>query len=162
MSHTGTGFRLTGKHVLAMLIAFFGIIFAVNGVLVYLAQTSWTGLMKGNGYEASIKYNKEAEKARKMLAKGWRTQILVPRDGRVMIELKDKAGQPLSGLVAKVKIGRPVGERDDREFAFRDNGAGRYVIPEPLKPGAWKLWAEFFRGGELVWRTSAKFVVPER
>ncbi len=157
--HEGREFTLRGGHVLAMLIAFFGVVFAVNGVFVYYSQTTWTGKLPGNGYEASIKYNKEAEKARRLLAKGWHTKVLVRRDGHVVIELRDRDGAPVSGLVVKARVGRPVGERDDRSIAFVERGVGRYVSSEPLAPGAWRLDAQFHRGRELVWRASAGFVV---
>ncbi len=155
-------FRLTGAHVLALLVAFFGIVFTVNGYLIYQAQRSWTGLMPGNGYEASLKYNKEAARARALLAKGWHTKVLVPKDGRIIIELTDRNGEPVIGLLAKAKVARPVGTADDRTLTFTERSIGRYVADAALPAGAWRMNAEFTRKGELQWRASADFIVPER
>ncbi len=152
-------FQLTGGHVLAMLVVFFGIIFAVNALLVYQAETSWTGLLPGNGYEASIKYNAEAKKARAMLAKGWKTTLEVTPEKRLAITLNTRDGKPVTGLETKVKLGRPVGYRQDREISLRERKMGVYSTREPLKPGAWRIDAQFFRAGKLVWRVSTEFVV---
>jgi len=161
MARRSDHFELNGWHVLAGFVAFFAIVFAANGVLVYYSQTTWTGKLPGNGYEASLKYNKEAERARRMLAKGWHTRVLVPRDGRIVIELKDRNGNPVSNLDASARVGRPVGERDDRTLKLVERAPGRYVAEQALPPGAWRLDAEFRRGNELQWRARASFVVTQ-
>jgi len=152
-------FRLTGYHVLAMLVVFFGIIFAVNALLVYQAETSWTGRLPGNGYEASIKYNAEAKKARAMLAKGWKAALAVTPDKRMAITLVTKKGEPVTGLDTKVKLGRPVGYKQDREISLQERKVGVYQTKEPLKAGAWRVDAQFLRGGKLVWRVNTEFLV---
>ncbi len=162
MAQAQKEFRLTGKHVLAMLIAFFGVIFAVNGYLIYLSQKSWTGLVPGNGYEASKSYNREAARARAILAKGWQTKVLVPKDGRIIIQLRDRQGRAVTGLKATAQVRRPVGTADDTRLTFRETRPGDYVATTPLAPGAWRMEARFTRGGELQWRASAEFVVPEK
>ncbi len=159
MSENRREFRLTGYHVFAGLVAFFGVVFAANFLLVYLSGASWTGKLPGNGYEASIKYNREAAKARAMLAKGWHTRVLVHADGRVEIELKDNKGRPLTGLEARATIGRPASDREDRNFRLTERDIGIYALPEKLKSGAWRLEARFYRKGELQWRTDARFVI---
>jgi len=110
-------FRLTGRHVFLMLAAFFGVIFAANILLVYQANRSWTGKLPGNGYEASIKFNKEAAKARAMLAKGWKSTVV----------------RPVTGLRAVATLGRPAGNREDFTVELRERR------PEL----AWRSEAEF-------------------
>ena len=161
MAQTKKEFQLTGWHVLLMLVAFFGVVFTVNGIFIYYSQTTWTGLLPGNGYEASRRYNKEAAKARAILAKGWQTKVLVPKDGRIIIELRDRKGKPVSGLKASGSAMRPVGMKGDRMITFRERGIGRYVLEgEALATGAWRMDVKFTRSGELQWRAQAEFVVP--
>ena len=147
MSQVKREFRLTGGHVLAMVLGFFGIIFAANIALVYYSQTSWNGLLPKNGYQASKEYNAELAKAQALLAKGWKAALGVGKDGRVIVALKDREGQPLSGLVAKAKIGRPVNELEDREVVLVERRIGYYSTPGPLKPGAWTVDVRFTRNG---------------
>ncbi len=155
-------FRLTGYHVLAMLVAFFGVIFAANALLVYQSNSSWTGLLPGNGYEASIKYDKEAARARAMLAKGWKTTVVIEKSGRIAISVKDRNGRPVTGLSAHAILGRPAGDRDDFRVDLKETKTGLYETTQQLKPGGWRLEARFFRGPELQWRSEAQFIVkPE-
>jgi len=163
MAQSKKEFQLTGWHVFLMLVAFFGVIFAANGLLVYYSQVSWTGLLPGNGYEASLKYNREAAQARALLARGWQTKILVPKDGRIVIELRDRKGEPVTGLTARGRALRAVGVQGDRDIAFKERGIGKYVLEgEGLAPGAWRIDVKFVRRDELQWRTQAEIVVPER
>ncbi len=159
MSQASKEFQLTGWHVLAMLVVFFGVIFTVNGMLVYYSQTSWTGLVPGNGYEASKKYNKQAATARAMLAKGWHTKVIVLRSRRVAVELKDAKGQPLTGMQVTAVFSRPVGTRDDRTMSLRERTAGHYETAETLPLGKWIADIRFHRNGELQWRATADFLM---
>ena len=45
--------ELTGKHVLFMVLAFFGVIIAVNFTMAYQAVSTFPGLEVRNGYVAS-------------------------------------------------------------------------------------------------------------
>ena len=45
---------LTGKTVLIGFLAFFGLIFAVNGAFVYFALDSWPGLRYDSAAEAGL------------------------------------------------------------------------------------------------------------
>ncbi len=159
MSDGKSEFRLTGWHVLAMLVAFFGVVFAVNFYMAYLSQKSWTGLLPGNGYEASIKYDKEAARVRAMLAKGWRTHLLVRPDGLIAIRVEDKKGRPVTALKATAQIGRPASNRDDRTVILKETKVGVYAIDKPLKSGAWRMLVTFKRGGKEVWRAHARFMI---
>ncbi len=162
MSRAKKEFRLTGFHVLMMLIAFFGIIFAVNFQLVYLANTSWTGKLPGNGYEASIKYDAEAKKARAMLAKGWKAILGTTGDHHLYITLKTRDGKPVSGLAVRATIGRPAGNRDDHALHMSETAPGRYQTSAPLGSGAWRVDVRFLDGRELAWRVNDEFIIkPE-
>ncbi len=153
------GFRLTGAHVLALLIAFFGIVFTVNGYLIYQSQRSFTGMMQGNGYEASLKYNQQAARARALLAKGWHTKVLVLRDRRIAVQLSDANGEPVTGLQATALLARPVGTQDDRVIMLTERAVGRYETAEAVPLGKWIIDIRFERRGELQWRATADFLV---
>ena len=51
--------EFTGKHMLAIMIAFFGVVFAVNFTMVYFSRHSWTGLVVENSYVASQEFNEK-------------------------------------------------------------------------------------------------------
>ena len=47
----------TGRTVLTALLITFGIVFAVNGVFVYFAVSTWPGLSQSDAYEKGLRYN---------------------------------------------------------------------------------------------------------
>ena len=49
--------ELTGAHVLAGLFAFFGVMLAANGVFVYVATTTFSGLSTDDAYRKGLSYN---------------------------------------------------------------------------------------------------------
>ena len=67
--------EFTGRHMLAIIVSFFGVIIAVNMTLVYFAVQSWSGLVVKNSYVASQKFNKTLEKAALQRARGWTSAL---------------------------------------------------------------------------------------
>src|ERR1700690_1116795 len=50
---------LTGRHVLLWLVAFFGIVFAVNGGLVQAAISTFGGVETASSYKAGLQFEQE-------------------------------------------------------------------------------------------------------
>ena len=72
--------ELTGKHVLFLFVLFFGIIFVVNARLIYLSQSSWTGLETHDAYRKGLKYNQQLSSSEAQNTRGW-TMTLVQKTG---------------------------------------------------------------------------------
>jgi nitrogen fixation protein FixH len=51
--------EFTGRHMLMIMLAFFGVIITVNVVMARFAMTSWTGLVVENSYVASQQFNEK-------------------------------------------------------------------------------------------------------
>ena len=62
--------EFTGRHMLAAMLAFFGVIIAVNITMAVFAQTSWTGFVVRNSYVASQEFNGKVAAARAQAALG--------------------------------------------------------------------------------------------
>ena len=62
---------LTGKVVLAVLVAFFGIVFGVNGLMMTLAIKTLPGTEVDSAYAASLAYEREIAAARGQDQRGW-------------------------------------------------------------------------------------------
>ena len=80
MSMASTQKEIKGGHVLAMLTAFFGVIFGVNFLLAYLANSTWSGLVVENGYVASQNFDKDLAKAKAQEALGWKVDFAYGKD----------------------------------------------------------------------------------
>lgn len=136
MSAARSEFRFTGWHMLAILIAFFGVVISVNVTLAVMANRSWTGLVVANSYVASQQFNEQAEAARKQKALGW--QEALAHDGQaIIITLTDANGHALTGFKVTVTIGHPVAEKFDRKLVLSETAPGVYRAAADLGQGQW-------------------------
>ena len=55
--------ELTGRHVLLWIVGFFAVVFAVNGVLVRAATSTFGGLETQSSYKAGLMFEQEVAKA---------------------------------------------------------------------------------------------------
>ncbi len=137
---TRTGFRIKGWHVLAALLAFFGVTIAVNGVFVFLALDTWTGLTTERSYQEGLTYNRQIEESAALSAAGWRFDLR--QEGRQLAFLavkKEGEGEHLvDGLAPRVELRRPTNDKEDLDLAMTALGEGRYgAALEGLGEGAW-------------------------
>ena len=149
LNETDRGFRLTGRHVLIAMLAFFGIVVGVNITFVHLALSTWTGLTDHDSYRTGLSWNRTLEQDAAQKALGWTTDI----DSRsawseasqgwrlaVTLVVRDAQGRPVDGLVIDGEARHPVAEADDRTLTFAGTPGGVYAGTAIL-PGAgnWEL-----------------------
>ncbi|MGE3830257.1 MAG: FixH family protein, partial [Parvibaculaceae bacterium] len=72
---TASEWRVTGRFVFVLLVAFFGVIIAVNVTMAVFASRTWTGLVVENGYVASQHFNSELEQLRRQDKLGWTQRL---------------------------------------------------------------------------------------
>jgi nitrogen fixation protein FixH len=155
---------LTGRKVLAILVAFFGVVFTVNAVMIKVALDTMPGLEVESAYRASLAFNSEAQAAQAQAERGWRVEAHVERDadGRasVRIEARDHAGVPLTGLAFAARLARPADKRFDRvvELAERETGIYRGMVEE-VSAGQWDLVLEAERGSARLFRSRDRVVL---
>lgn len=148
------GKPLTTRRVLMILGAFFATFISVNMVMLYLAGSTFSGLVTASSFREGVKYDSEIAAARAQDQRGWKVEAhLGPTvAGRTRVELhaKDRDGKPLAGLAATAKFSHPADIRRDLEAPLRETAPGVYVgEAEPAK-GAWTLILELGRGGERL------------
>ena len=109
---------LTGRMVLFCLVGFFGVVFAVNGVMIEAALSTFSGLETESAYQAGRKFEQEVALAKEQDGQHWRVnaKLAATADGseRVDIEARDAAGHLLTGLEAAAVFERPTDRRLDR------------------------------------------------
>jgi nitrogen fixation protein FixH len=117
-------------------VAGFLLVVAVNGVMIWFATTSWTGLVTDRAYERGLDYNRNLEAAAAMAALGWQAKLVAATraDGsrEFTLEARDKEGAPLSGLVIEGKLAaRPMARPsplDPRRATLRPFGTARPAL----------------------------------
>lgn len=157
--------RLTGRHVLFGMIAFFGVVIAVNGVFTWFALDTWTGLAVDKAYQKGIAYNDELAAADRQKALGWRSDVRLDgaADGRtVTVEMRDAGGAPLTGLAVDLRFLRPTHEGLDREVVAAERAPGVYTAGIDLpEAGRWNVLVDVVAGQGRGYRmTHEVFVKP--
>lgn len=130
------GRAFTGRHMLGLVLAFFGVIIAVNVTMAVLAGRTWTGLIVTNSYVESQHYNERLAAARRQAALGWHSDITATASG-LTLTMRGRDGVALSGLQVTVRLARPTHEHDDRTMRLEERQAGRYHAEGGLAPGLW-------------------------
>ena len=108
---------ITGRKVLFMLVAFFGVVIGVNLVMMRLAIQTLPGTEVDSAYSASLAYEKEIATARAQTARNWKVDAHVERSGQggatLQVEARDNLGRPMSGLTFQGRFERPTDRRAD-------------------------------------------------
>ncbi|WBQ13160.1 FixH family protein [Hyphomonadaceae bacterium BL14] len=130
-------FRLTGWHVLAILLAFFGVVFSVNGFFITSALTTFTGEEATRAYVRGLEYNAVLDARRAQAELGWSAAVNVA-DGRVLVSVTDPDGAPVGGLDLSGELRRPGDPLLDRPLTFSEIRAGVYAAQsEDMVIGRW-------------------------
>lgn len=149
--------RVTGRTVLGWLIAFFGVIFAANAALIYLAVGSFPGLEVDSSYKAGQQFSEEVAAAAEQAARGWNVDVHAAREGAatsLTAHFADKAGVPERGLRVTASLHHPTDQHRDLTANLGEIGPGIYSVDmADVAPGSWTLVVEAFEGGTRVFRS---------
>lgn len=134
---------LTGRHVLIAFMTFFGIIFAVNGVLLHRALSTHAGVVANEPYRKGLEYNRRIEADERQAQLGWSATTALTRAGQVTVTFADHDGRPVQGLDVTGVLGRPAAKGDDVSMRFAETAPGLYVASAGgVEPGTWLLSVE--------------------
>ncbi len=155
---------LSGRIVLAALLAFFGVVIGVNGIMITLAIGTMPGLESEKPYQAGVAYNAEIEAARAQTRRHWTVASHVTRDalGRtsVRVTAHDAGGAPVGGLTVAVRLLRPTDRRDDHTIALGEREAGTYEGEAAgVAAGAWGIEIEAARASERLFRSHNRIIM---
>ena len=152
--------ELTGRAVLLWLAGFFGIVFAVNGVLVQAATSTFRGLETGSSYQAGLVFKQQVESAERQDALHWQVDGKLSRDkaGEAVLDIsaRDGQGAPLSGLTATAVLAHPADTRLDLPMSMNTAAPGTFRGEAAAAPGQWEIIIDLSRGDERVFRSRSR------
>jgi nitrogen fixation protein FixH len=132
-----------GKKVLFGLLAFFGVVFTADGILIYLGSTSQDGLVTENYYQKGISYNDVIQSRKRQAELGWTFAMTAPEKAGINpleIRLTDGDGKPLAGKQVEAELRRPAQKGYDLTFALKEVSPGIYRADVTLPlAGYWDL-----------------------
>jgi nitrogen fixation protein FixH len=113
-----------------LFVAFFLVVVAVNGAMIWVALSSWTGLAANQAYDDGLQYNRNLEAAQRQAALGWRFRLtarLVSRtEAEAELTVTDAQGQPLAGAEVAAMLERPTSEGADFRVVLAPSAPGIY------------------------------------
>lgn len=125
--------EFTGRHMLLVMVAGFGIVMAVNFLMASLATSGFGGVIVTNSYVASQKYNGWLAEARRERALGWAAYIARDTDGRLIVAT---SGVP-ANATAQVWLRRPLGQAETTRIDLVPTPRNGFQSPVALPPGRW-------------------------
>ncbi len=132
-------FRLTGWHVLAIIVGFFALVIAVDVSFAVSAYRTFPGEVSATPYEDGVAYNRKLAQLAAQGRLGWTPVATVAADGGVRLEVWDRAGQPVRGLRVSAHMERPATESGRIVPTFREVEPGVYLAQPGRLLGAWDV-----------------------
>jgi nitrogen fixation protein FixH len=140
---------LTGRQVFFWLTAFFLVVIAVNALMAYLGEWSWTGLTAEHSYTQGVEYNTVIDEAERQVELGWVVrfdpEVETKQDGALTTAtlsavITGKNGDTLPDLKVTARLVRPTSEGNDQAVTFSTSDGRRYTAQAtfPLR-GLWDI-----------------------
>jgi nitrogen fixation protein FixH len=130
--------RFTGWHMVTILVAFFGVVVAVNLVMARFAVSTFGGTVVDNSYVASQNYNRWLAAAEKQSRLGWKAKVGLDPSRRVLVHAA-KAGLPITGLTVTGIATHPLGRAPSIPLSFAVSDSGAYFTSKSLPKGRWNI-----------------------
>lgn len=130
------------------------LVVAVNGVLIFMAVGTWSGLVVERPYERGLGYNRALAAAERQDALGWAIKARIdsgPSGNQLVVEAMDRESRPLNDLRIDVVLERPLGPRETLKTELRRIAAGHYAVSlPPLARGQWQARIAVSVGGDAM------------
>ena len=157
--------RIEGRHVLFALLAFFGVMFIVNGIFLYYAVGTFNGFETRDAYRRGLTYNERIASETAQAASGWKPVVHFEVDGqKLIVEMRDKHGKGVAGLAISGEVRRPVNDKEDQRVTLHEIAPARYAAPLKLSAGQWIISARISKPGapaKTVFRFKQRLWVKE-
>lgn len=162
MSDTSLSARrgLTGWHVLATVVGFFAIVVAVDVTFAVSAYRTFPGEVSRTPYEDGVAYNKKLAQLAAQSKLGWTPVATVASDGAVAIEVRDKAGLPVTGLSVAGRLERPATETGRIVLNFKEAEPGVYRARPGRLAGVWDLTVDLTDAQRRLFEAERRLTWP--
>lgn len=137
MSETKPIKEFTGRHMLIIVLLFFGTIISVNIFMATMAIQSWTGLVVKNSYVASQEFNEKLQASQTQADLNLKVNLTYG-DGVLKFLLADENEVPIALNDVKIDLTRPIGVTLDRSLVLAPADVG-YEVVEDLPAGVWNV-----------------------
>jgi len=162
-SPANRGKRLTGVKVLGMLVAFFGVVASVNGVMIYFALSTFRGEAESHAYERGLAYNHDIEAARAQSQRDWRVEAKVTHSAQgeagLRVAARDPEGKPVTGVALQAVFASPADKKQDVSLPLAETTPGHFEGDAKIADGWRDLVLTATRDGREVFRSKSRIFV---
>lgn len=155
---------LTGRKVLVMLIAFFGVVFGANAALIHYATSTFGGLESDHAFTEGIAYDRDIQASHAQDSLHWNVDASIRRAASGSLEVtvtqRDKSAAATDGLTAHVRFEHPANRSHDRGVVLGEAAPGVFAGSLDLDPGRWDLVIDLQRNGETMFRSKNRVEAP--
>jgi nitrogen fixation protein FixH len=139
----------TGRHMLASMLGFFGLVIAVNFTMAWFASSTFGGTVVDNSYVASQRFNGWLKASRAQERLGWAPALSLDENRHPVIAVRiDGAAQP--GFTATGTAHHPLGRAPDVALVFDRGANGELISRTALPPGRWYARISISRDGQVM------------
>jgi nitrogen fixation protein FixH len=150
--------------VLAILIAFFGIIVGANAALIHYATSTFGGLESDRAYTEGVAYDRDISASRAQDALHWKVSAAIRRVASGALEVtvtqRDDLASATDSLSALVQFQHPASRTRDRAVTLAQAAPGIFTGALDLDPGRWDLVIDLQRNGETLFRSKNRVEAP--
>ena len=149
--------ELTCKTVLICLLGFFGVVTAVNAVMIRAAISTFGGVETKNPYEAGLAVAQEIDAVEAQDALHWQVNANVssePAATLIKLTATDAAGRPLTGIEATARLQHPTDARADHAITLAPYAPGAFAGRTQRVAGQWLLVIDLAHDGQRLFRSN--------
>ncbi len=141
-------------------VGFFAVVAVVNGIMIYHAVTTFSGVDRRDAYKRGQAYNEILAEARAQEALGWTAAIdhepVADEVGRLRVVVADGREEPIADADVSALVKRPTNAHLDFETWLVPVGGGAYAAElDWPAPGIWDVLVTVRQAGD-------RFQVEER
>jgi nitrogen fixation protein FixH len=155
--------EITGRMVLAMMVAFFAVVIGVNVFMAHEALSTFGGVEIESSYQAGQKFERDVAMAKAQDDRHWQVDAKVSTgaNGAALLDItaRDATGAPLAGLSATALFARPTDRRLDRAVTVSEDTSGHFRGSADIAAGQWDLVIELSRQGERVFLSKNRVMI---
>ena len=162
LSPSASAFRLTGWHVLAACVAFFGVVVAADTGFVIMSVKTFPGEVSEKPYEDGLAYNSEIATREAAKALGWKAQFVsdrTPDGANLSLKVLDRDAKPVSGLKLAGAFARPATTQGTQAVRLIEAAPGVYEAHVKADPGLWELDVKSPAAGGRTFESESRVVL---
>jgi nitrogen fixation protein FixH len=154
------GKPFTGRHMIIVMVSFFSVVIAVNFLMAYYANSTWSGLVVPNSYVASQEFNKTVATVKEQDARGWKDSMTAS-SGKITFGMKDASGAAVTLSSVKMIFRRPVTDTADMTIDLAAGPDAIWQAAHPLADGVWIAEIDVTSPNNKPWRDTKRFTVKD-